>query len=198
MNKFLAGLTIASVIGVGVLFYLFFSNKNCKPAAVVQTADGKQVAKDFRIAYLEMDSIENNFQYFKTVRNSIRDKEQQIAKQLTPDRDAYVRKMQELQANGQNLSPEQQQAAVAELQKMEERYKNKESMLASDMQEESFKKLQDVKKKIEDYLKEYNEDKNYAFIVANTSDLFYYRDTVYNITGDVLKGLNDKYKSSKK
>ncbi len=198
MNKFLAGLTIASVIGVGVLFYLFFSNKNCKPAAVVQTADGKQVTKDFRIAYLEMDSIENNFQYFKTVRNSIRDKEQQIAKQLTPDRDAYVRKMQELQANGQNLSPEQQQAAVAELQKMEERYKNKESMLASDMQEESFKKLQDVKKKIEDYLKEYNQDKNYAFIVANTSDLFYYRDTVYNITGDVLKGLNDKYKSTKK
>ena len=198
MNKFLAGLTIASVVGVGVLFYLFFSNKNCKPTAVVQTPDGKQVAKDFRIAYLEMDSIENNFQYFKTVRNSIRDKEQQIAKQLTPDRDAYVKKMQELQTNGQNLSPEQQQAAVAELRKMEERYKNKENMLASDMQEESFKKLQDVKKKIEEYLKEHNQDKKYAFIVANTSDLFYYNDTAYNITSDVLKGLNDKYKSSKK
>jgi hypothetical protein len=27
--------------------------------------------------------------------------------------------------------------------------------------------------------------------------LFYYRDTAYNITGDVVRGLNDQYKKKK-
>jgi len=59
------------------------------------------------------------------------------------------------------------------------------------------KKLQDVKKKIEDYLKEYNKDKGYSYIFSGSPDLMYFKDTVYNITGDMLKGLNEMYKKKK-
>ena len=70
-------------------------------------------------------------------------------------------------------------------------------MMDQEMQDESLKKLQDVKKKIEDYLKDYNKDKGYSYIFAGSPDLIYYKDTVYNITGDMLKGLNELYKKKK-
>ena len=66
--------------------------------------------------------------------------------------------------------------------------------LAQDMQDESFKKLQTVKKKIEDFLMEYNKDKKYSFIIMNQNDLVYYRDSSFNITNNVVEGLNKLYK----
>jgi outer membrane protein len=56
------------------------------------------------------------------------------------------------------------------------------------------RKMKDVKNKIEEYLKTYNNEKGYSYIFAYEPGLFYYRDTMYDITNDVIKGLNDIYK----
>jgi len=80
---------------------------------------------------------------------------------------------------------------------MEKAFQGKEKMMNDEFQDEQFKKLQDVKKKIEDYLKEYNKDKGYAFIFSSSPDLMYYKDSAYDITPDVIKGLNILYKKKK-
>ena len=51
--------------------------------------------------------------------------------------------------------------------------------------------MKSVKDKIEGFLKEYNASKGYSYIVAHEPGLFYFRDTTYNITKDVIKGLNE-------
>jgi outer membrane protein len=58
--------------------------------------------------------------------------------------------------------------------------------------------MKDIKSKIEEFVKEYNETRNYSYIVAEEPGFFYYKDSIYNITSDVIKGLNGKYKPSKK
>ena len=55
-----------------------------------------------------------------------------------------------------------------------------------------------LKKEIEDFIAKYNKSKTYSYIVVYEPGLFYYRDTSYNITPDVIKGLNEEYKSKKK
>lgn len=194
MRSFLIAVNIALVIAVGVLFYLVLSNNKKNTTTAVKGAEANN--KSFKIAYFEMDSIENNFKFYKSVRNDLREKEQQMMKQLNPDKNNYYKKLQEYNESAQNLTPEQRAQYMQELQKLDERYKNKENMLGTEMQEESFRKLQDVKKKIEDYLKDYNKDKGYAFIMASTPDLMYYRDTVYNVTADVINGLNNLHKAN--
>jgi outer membrane protein len=62
------------------------------------------------------------------------------------------------------------------------------------MQDEQMKRGQDIRKKIEEFLKEYNKDKGYADIFSNSQGLMYYKDTAYNITNDMIKGLNESYK----
>ena len=85
------------------------------------------------------------------------------------------------------------------LQQMDKTFKSKEQMMNNEMQDESMKKLQDVKKKITDYLAAYNKAKGYAFILGNNSDMLsmYYKDTAYDITADLVKGLNELYKAKK-
>ena len=82
-----------------------------------------------------------------------------------------------------------------ELAQLEKNYTNKEQQLSQEMQEESFKRLQEVKKKIEIFLGKYNSNKTFSYIFSSNSDLMYYKDTAYDITSDIIKGLNGEHKS---
>ena len=66
-----------------------------------------------------------------------------------------------------------------------------------ELQDASFKKMQEVNKTIEAFLKEYNKDKTYAYILAHQPGMIYYKDTAYDITEPILKGLNERYKKKK-
>jgi outer membrane protein len=65
------------------------------------------------------------------------------------------------------------------------------------LQEESFKRLQEVKKRIEQFLEKYNKNKEFAYIFSSNPDLMYYKDTAYDITSDIIQGLNTEHKSKK-
>jgi outer membrane protein len=119
------------------------------------------------------------------------------AKQLTALKNAYIAKYQDLQKNGQYLSQAEVGSRQQELVQAEKNYTNKEQQLAQELQEESFKRLQEVKKKIEVYLEKYNKNKTFAYIFSSNPDLMYYKDTAYDITADIVKGLNEEYKPKK-
>ena len=188
-------LNVVLGIAVAVLFYFQFSGS--KPSVA---AGSKAVAAgDFRIAYFEIDSVESQFNYYKEVSNAIQAKAQQNNNELSQLKEVFASKYQELQKNGQRMTEAEVNARQQELQQMDKTFKSKEQMMNNEMQDESMKKLQDVKKKITDYLAEYNKSKGYAFILGNNSDMLsmYYKDTAYDITADLVKGLNELYKAKK-
>ena len=188
-------LNVVLGIAVAVLFYFQFSGSK----SAVATGSKSAAAGDFRIAYFEIDSVESQFNYYKEVSNSIQAKAQQNNNELNQLKEVFAAKYQELQKNGQSMSASEVNARQQELQQMDKTFKSKEQMMNSEMQDESMKKLQDVKKKITDYLAEYNKAKGYAFILGNNSDMLsmYYKDTAYDITADLVKGLNELYKAKK-
>ncbi len=196
MNKNVTiGLNIILVLAVAILFYLHFSSGKSGGASTVSS---KGVPSgNFRIAYFEGDSIQTQFEYFKEVQNELQVKGQANSKQLGEMKNIFAAKYQEFQKLSQTLSQAELAGKQQELMQMEKAFQGKEKMLSDEFQEDQFKKLQDVKKKIEDYLKEYNKDKGYAFIFSNSPDLIYLKDSVYDITPDVIKGLNAQYKKKK-
>ena len=193
MKNFTLGINIVLAVAVAVLFYLHFSSK--KP---VKSASGNTVsASGFKIAYFEMDSVQNQFEYFKEVRTTLNSKDQELGRELAQLENSFRNKYQDLQKNGASLSQAEVASRQQELVEMDKNLKSRKQVMDQEMQDETVKKLQDVKKKIEDYLKDYNKDKGYSYIFASSPDLIYLKDTVYNITGDVLKGLNELYKKKK-
>ncbi len=193
MKNFTLGLNIVLAIAVAVLFYLHFSSK--KNVSTVPSSSA--VSSGFRIAYFDMDSVQNQFDYFKDVRSTLNSKDQELGRELASMENNFRNKYQDLQKVGSTLSQAEVANRQQELVEMDKNLKSRKQMMDQEMQDESLKKLQDVKKKIEDYLKDYNKDKGYSYIFAGSPDLIYYKDSVYNITADMLKGLNELYKKKK-
>jgi len=195
MKNFTLGLNIFLVAAVAVLFYLHFSSPSANNVSSVGT---KAVPTgNFRIAYFETDSIQNQFDYFKDIVGELQAKDQANAKVLGDMKSTFTTKYQELQKSASALSQAELANKQQELMQMEKAFQGKEKMMSDEMEDEKFRKMQDVKKKIEDYLKEYNKDKGYAFILSSSTDLMYLKDSSYNITPDVVKGLNALYKKKK-
>lgn len=175
-------------LAIIVLFVLHF-NSNSTPIKSSALAAG-----GVKVAYFEIDSIQNSYNFFKDVKAALQAKDVENAKQLTALKNAFAIKYQELQKNGQFLSQAEIGARQQELAQLEKNYTNREQQLAAEMQEESFKRLQEVKQKIEAFLVSYNKNKEFAYIFSSNPDLMYYKDTAYDITADIVKGLNAEYK----
>lgn len=193
MKNFTIALNVVLVIAVGVLFYLHFSSNG------KSTSGGDKAgvpSGDFRIAFFEIDSIESHFEYYKEVSNSIQAKAQENSKQLNQLKEAFAAKYAELQRTAPTLTQAEVNNKQQELMQMEKTYTSKEQMMNNEMQDVSMKKMLDVRQKITDYLKEFNASKGYAYIVGNSSESFsfYYKDAAYDITNELVKGLNERYK----
>lgn len=194
MKNLTIALNAVLVVAVAVLFYLHFSGS--KSAAPAAGSNNAAAANGFRIAYFEMDSIENKFDYFIQIREGLRKVEQQKTAELNSLKSAYLSKLKGYQEKGQTMTQTEQANASADLQQMERNYSLKEQAASQELQDEQLKKLTDVKKKIEDYLKVYNAQKGYAYIFSSAPEFMYFKDTVYNITNEVVKGLNQQYKKN--
>jgi outer membrane protein len=180
---------------VGVLFYLHFSSNSNK--STVKKSDSKiaqNTAPEFKIAYFEMDSLENSFEMVKDVKSELGKKEESINGELERLERTYRNKAAQYQSQAQTMTQVQSEMATRDMMQLQQNMQSRKQQLDQEYQDFYMRKMKDVKTRIEDYLKEYNTQKGYTYIFAYEPGLFYYRDTTYNITGDVVKGLNDRYK----
>ncbi len=194
MNKnLLVYLNLVLLALVGVLFYFHFTAKSsCENMKnVLPTSNA---ANGFKIAYFEMDSIENSYEYLKDVKSELKGKEDEMTKQLTGMKNQYMNKVNKFQQEAQSLTQEKQGQMQQELMQEQGVIKNKEQAMGLDLQDASFKKMQEVNKTIEEYLKDFNKDHGYAYILAHQPGTIYYKDTAFDITASILKGLNNLYK----
>ena len=91
------------------------------------------------------------------------------------------------------------EAAQREVAEMQQKYQQRQISLEQDLKKQQIDLMNDVRTKIENYLKEYNKQKGYAFILSyEPGFMLYYRDSVYDITNDVIAGLNKQYEEEKK
>lgn len=200
-NGLLIWNVLLSIAAVYLLVTHFSGGKNGNAGGKSAGADSAhQHSGDFRIAYFEMDSVEANFEMVKQVMAELNAKETEINNEM----DRLTKEIQQKYAYYQNLatagnlSQAQSDAASQEMNAMNEKMRTRKTQLDQDYFDLKNVKQNEIKAKIEAFLKEYNKNKNYSYIVSYEQGLFYYKDTAYNITADVVKGLNDQYKVQKK
>lgn len=194
MKNFLLPLNIVLLIAVGVLFYLHFSSGKTATKTTTSRTSDTTSGGQFKIAYFEMDSIDNNYEYLKDVRNQLKAKQQELGGQLNQLKNRYMEKVKKYQQEAQTMTQERQSVIEQDLMNDQKVLANKEQSLDLEMQDVQFKKMQDVNKKIEEFLKDYNKDKGFSYIIANQPGSIYYIDPAFDITSDLVKGLNENYK----
>jgi outer membrane protein len=185
----------------GFLLFAYLYKKDGKVASKgVATPDTSGASSSFRIAYFEMDSVENNFDFVKDVKAEIEKKEEEYTGHLSNLDMTYRKKVQEYQQKEKSgtMNQADYDKAMMDLRQLEESLKNRKQSIDQEYQDFVARRNLAIKKEIEDFLTKYNQTKNYSYIVAYEQGLFYYRDSAYNITSDLIKGLNEEYKDKKK
>ena len=196
MNKnLLVVINLVLLALVGVLYYFHFTAKEA--CISPKTVGASNLSNKFTIAYFEMDSIENSYEYLVDVKTELKAKEDEMTRQLSGLKNQYMNKVNKFQQEAQSMSQEKQGQMQQDLMQEQNVIKNKEQSMGLELQDASFKKMQEVNKTIEEYLKDFNKSKGYAYILAHQPGTIYYKDTAYDITGSILKGLNELYKKKK-
>ena len=202
MKNGLLILNVILAIAVAYLLYSHFNSKKSNAASVNEKNPVKDTLYDsppFSIAYFEMDSIEANFDMVKDVKAELSKKEESINTELDKMDKSYREKVNNYQqkARAHSMTQVQSEMATQDLMNAQDEIKNRKQALDQDYNDFMVRRMKDVKNKIEEFLKEYNKTRNYSYIVSYEQGLFYYKDTLYNITADVVKGLNAMYGSKK-
>ena len=113
--------------------------------------------------------------------------------------DELEKQKQEFQTKYQNnayLSQERAQQEYNRIAKLEQDLQNLSNKLQSELMSENEKNSLQLRDSINAFLKEYNKTKGYSMIISNTGfDNLLYADSVYNITREILDGLNARYSS---
>ena len=134
----------------------------------------------------------------KTLKDFLTKKDQDNQAHLNKIKNNYLNKAKEFQDKGAQLSQNDAEEYQRTLMKLQNDYNEAEQSLTNEMQSVMAEKLSDVKMKIQDFLKTYCASKGYAYVFAsNDNDYLYYKDTIRNITPDIVAGLNNTYKKSK-
>lgn len=185
-------LTILSVY----FLYQFLSGGAVKTLARAKAAP----AGPFKMAYFEMDSVEANFELVKELKAELMKKEQGIEQEMKKMADNMQNRYNyyQQQANTGLMNQAQNDAAGRELRNLEEQMKNRKQALDAEYGDFVMRRQNEIKAKIEEYLREYNSSSTFTYIVSYEPGLFYYKDTAFNITAELVKGLNEKYKPAAK
>jgi outer membrane protein len=190
-------LSILALVAVGFLYYLHFKQEK---KSVVHTSKSVSTgSNDFRIAYFDIDSLQEKYQYFKDVSGQMKQKEANLSSQMDALQNTYQKRLKELQEKGPTMTQSEGEAAQREVAQMQQKFQQRQMSMEQDLKKHQVDLMTDVRNKIENYLKEYNKEKGYAFILSyEPGFMLYYKDSVYDITDDVIAGLNEQYKSEKK
>lgn len=189
------------LIAIAVLFYLYFNSKKTTGTLNNRTEAKDPVSNfsnsDFRIAYFEMDSIDNNFEMVKEAKKDLNKKEDAINNELAKIDRAIRDKANEYQNKSARMSQAEMEMARNDMMERQRNFDAQKQQYDQEYKDMFTKKMQEVRAKIEVFLKEYNKTKGYTYILSSDPGLFYYKDTLYNITGELVKGLNEMYKKKK-
>ena len=182
-----------SLVLIGVLFFMFYNHTERRNKISVATE--KQSASTFRIAYFDMDSLTAHYEYFKDGETQLKAKETVMNSELNSMQNKFQKKVSEWQQKGSSMTQAESQQAQQDYASMQQSFQARKQSLGDELAKDRDEIMIDIKKKIENYLKDYNAQKNYAFIFAyDQTSFIYYKDSTYNITNDLISGLNSLYK----
>ena len=164
------------------------SCNNQSPKLDAQPAnDDNAQAAGLRIAYVEVDSLMTQFELAKkslNARNTLTQKGNQLQA-------AANNFQQKLQNNG-FTSREQAEGVQAALQRQQNDLAALQARLENELASEQQKFLEALQDSLNNYLEVYNKDKKYDMIINKSAIL--YAGKKYDITQDVINGLNKRYK----
>lgn len=186
-----------ALIGVFVLFGMKFTQKKeIKPHITYKDSTGKEiVVKGGKIGYVDIDTLEANYNYFKTKKAEFEARQKSIDAELEKMAGSLQNEYNSLQKQAQagTLSQSDGEAAQQRLmQRQQDLELKRQNMGAKFLKDqEAFNK--EIHDNLHAYIEKYNVENGYDYILSYSKDgsiLFANKDL--DLTQDIIKGMNNE------
>jgi outer membrane protein len=194
-------------IAVLVLYILHFTKTNTNNTSKVPATPIKVINKDSKnaeakIGYYNIDTLQAKYQYYLDAKRDLENQGRVMQSDLNNRKKTLENSVISFEKTAASMTKqkieETQQGLAMEEQKLMQYARSQES--------EFIKKEQKVAEKmvenISDFLKKFAEANGYAMIYAYSKNNFQigltYAQSSYEITEEIIKGLNEEYKNQSK
>lgn len=188
------------IVAVGILFYLHFSSRGTAQTLPASEGGESFVRPDVPIVYVNIDTLLNNYEYFKDMQDDFADKQSEMEAELNNRSRQYEASAMDFQNKVQKGLVTRREAAELEQQLLQEQQNllQLRDQLTMELAEEEQVSNRKLINAIMEYLKVYNSDMNYQFIFSNSfGDNLLFANNRLDITYSVLPGLNEQYRAEK-
>lgn len=173
----------------------------CNNQEEQQTAkaiDAEEANTGLRIAYVEVDTLMNQYQFCRDYNLVLNKKAENIQNTLAEKQRAlqqhYAAMQKKYESNGFTTRDELERAQNS-LQKEQQNLAELEQRLGNELAAENAKLTEEMRDSIQMFLKTYNKSKKYDFILTKQGDNILLANAKYDITNQVVAGLNKRYKA---
>lgn len=165
----------------------------------IEKSDKTVPAGAIKIGYIRSDSINEKYLFLIDRKTELENESIKAEGALKAEYNRMMKKQQELEGKFKFMTVSEQQSAQEEMMKMGEKYRAIEEKMGMELQEKNAFFQKQLYENVEAYLAKYAEANGFDFIFRYEMGLnLMYGANKYNITSDVLKGLNEEYKSTMK
>ena len=167
-----------------------------KPTANDSTASGS-----LKIAYVEVDSLMTQYEFCKEFTLILQKKSTNARNTLNSKGQALQNAMSNFQQKLQNngfTSREQAESQQAAIQRQQQSLQELQARLENELASETNKYNEALRDSLQHFLMDYNKTKKFDLILTKQGDNILYASKRFDITNDVINGLNKRYKSTLK
>ena len=188
-------LNVITIIGITVLFILYFTGKSGKQQHT-KKANGSSLV----IGFVNSDSLMKNYELVKTMKDSFNTKQKIAEDNFGKQQRAFESEVSDYQAKvkANLLSIAQAQSTEKALAQKQESLYSLKDQLTQELSSEELKMSALIQDTIISFIKKFNKKYSYDYILgfSKGGGILFANDSL-DITKDVLKEINKDYKKNK-
>lgn len=190
-------LSSVALLLAGILFYQHQTERSRVHGWVseMRTTDTSQ-SRTLKIAYVDLDSIDAKFEFYKGKIEAFEKKKEGLDRQLNGAYQQLDKKRIDFLQKGNAITQAEADAFKKQYDQQLQYLENQRRKTEQSVQEEAMIMRDDIFKKINDFLSGYCKERGYTYVFSysRNANIFLYEDPVHNITDEVISGLNLLYK----
>ncbi|MDR2292442.1 MAG: OmpH family outer membrane protein [Prevotellaceae bacterium] len=177
-------------------------SKNIEKTTIDSTSSNISVleAEKGDIVFVRIDSIINNFDMYHDLKKIYEDDVTKADTDLRTKASAFEKDVNEFREKSEKglITRSQAEQEQGRLIQRQQRLEEEQNKIRNELDEKQIVWMNQIQNAIMVYVKKYNEEKGYSMIISTSGNsTVLYGNPGLDITGDIIKGINEEYIKSR-
>lgn len=150
------------------------------------------------VAYVEWDSLVSQYQFCKDY-NEVMALEYENAQRTLAskqhDLQQHMASVQKKYENNGYTTRDELERAQASIQREQQDLQELDARLSAQFSENQDSFYKEINDSLQKFIKDFNKNHKYSYILSKSGNNILFADSTYDVTEDIVKGLNDRYKA---